>query len=432
MAHTTDRSTGSAGYADQLAGWIGVTTVACVPFALGGGPTWAWGTAAGCIGGALALHGLAAAMGARTTRSSPAVTNACATLAAVAFLTVLQGIPGLPGAHPVWVEVAPALDAPPPSTWSRRPSDALASVVMIGVVAGTLWLGAQAPPAVRRGAPVAIAIAAALCAVYGLLVLAVGSEQVLWLDKPAYRQALTGTFVSRNAFGAFMGVALLGLVAVAQGMPAEDRRDLGWLAVPALLVVTGLAASESRGAISATILGIAAILAVTAVRDGRMRAWAIAILAAIGIGGLGMFALAERLAGVPDALVQRAEIYRIAVDAIQARPWVGHGAGSFDAVMRAARPPHFDEVVTQAHSLYLGAAVAWGLPAALGLVTAGVGVTIASLRNALHGDPTGTAALGICVLLGAHGLIDFAPRLPGVALPALWLMGAGCRRRAPP
>jgi len=435
LAEALDSRTGFATAIDRLAGWIGVSTVVCLPVALGGGPTWAWGTAAGCLGTALVLLGLAGMAGGRVAaQATPAaVAAACAVLGAVALLTAVQAVPGLPGPHPVWAEVASALSSPAAGTWSRTPGDALPAVALLGTAAGTLWLGAHAPPEARRAGPRAIALAAALCSAYGLVVLAVGSEQVLWLDKPAYRDAATGTFISRNAFGAFMGMALMAVAAAAQRTRPNRRRDLGWLLLPGPLILAGLAASESRGAVAATVLALATILAVAAVRDGRRRAWTVAALAVFALGGLGLFALGERLAGVPSALTQRAEVYRIALDAIQARPWVGHGAGSFDAIMRAARPSGFDEVVTQAHSLYLGAAVAWGLPAALALVAAGVGLTLASARNALGGEPTGTAALGTCVLLAAHGLIDFAPRMPGVVLPALWLIGAGCRRRrAPP
>jgi O-antigen ligase len=432
MADTHDRRTGAAASTDRLAGWIGVGAVACLPFALGGGPTWAWGTAAGCIGLALVLHGLAGMAGHPTARPAPAVPAACAVLGALALLTILQAVPGLPGAHPVWREVSRALDPAPAGTWSRTPVEAGPAVVRIATAGATLWLGAHAPVAVRRAAPIAIAGAAALCSAYGLLVLAAGSEQVLWLDKPAYRDVATGTFINRNAFGAFMGVALMALIAAARGRRAGRRGDLGWLAAPGLLVVAGLAASESRGAIVATVLAVTVLLAIVAARDGRGRAWGVAAGAAFGLGGLAVFALGDRLSGVHAALSQRAGIYDVALDAIAARPWLGHGAGAFDAVMRAARPPGVDEVVTQAHSLYLGAAVAWGLPAALALVAAAAGLTAVHARAAWRGDAVGMAALGTGLLLAVHGLIDFAPRLPGVALPALWLMGAGCRRSAPP
>ena len=422
--------------AASLGAWAALVAVAAVPFALGGGPGWGWGTAAGVLGVALVLEGTRG-----TVSPSPAVADAacvhtaCAALLGEVALTLAQAVPGLPGAHPVWTELGAALPgAPPPGTWSRTPAAALPNALLVASVAAALWLGARAPASLRAHGPVVLAGAAALASGYGLLVLQAGSEQVLWLPKPAYRDAATGPFVNRNAFAAFAGVGLLALVAAA-GVQVRRGRAPWWWALPVgALILAGLGASASRGGIAATLIALACLGTIAAWRDGRR---VVRLGAAVGLGAMSAAAaaaLAPRLAGVPEALAKRAAIHRMALEAIAERPWLGHGAGASDAVFRAARPADLAYAVTQAHSIYLEAALAWGVPAAALLVAAAAGLAVASARRAWGGDPRGAAALGCCILLGAHGLIDFAPQVPGVALPAAWLIGAGAAPvpRSPP
>lgn len=410
---------------------VGLTAVAVCPFALGGGPTWAWATAAGCLGLALVLHGVAAAVGGRPKRVARPVVAACAGLLAVAVWTALQAVPGLPGAHPVWTRLDGALASAPAGRWSRTPADAVPAVILLGACAAALWLGAHSPARFRRLAPAAVAAAAGVCAIYALAVLWVGSEQVLWVEKRAYRGAATGTFINRNAFGAFMGVGVMAVVAgVAARWRDGPRGWVGWACVGGV-IAAGLLASASRGAIAATVVSVGVVAVVIAARDGSRQAWALAGGAGLAVLAAAGVALDDRVLAIPDALTQRARIYAVGADAVLDRPWLGHGAGSFDAVFRSARPPDLAFVVTHAHSLYLGAAVAWGLPAALALLAASTVLAAGCVRTARAGDALGLAGLGCCVLIAAHGLVDAAPRVPGVALPALWLMGAGCRPRAP-
>ncbi len=420
------------GLPETVAAWAAVAAVACVPFALGGGPGWGWGTAAGVLGGALVAEGAVALLAPRPSAGRvTSVQVACAVALAVVVLTLLQAVPGLPGAHPVWTDLGDALGRTPPGTWSMTPGAALSNAVLVAAAAASLWLGSRARGTVREQGPVLIAAAAALAALYGLLVLRAGSEQVLWLAKPAYRDVATGPFISRNAFAAFLGVGLMALAAAVWPACRRGGAPGWWAAAIGLTILAGLGASASRGGIAATVLALTVVAAHWAWHDGRPRVRLATGASLLGLVLAGAAVLAPRLAAVPEALERRAAIHRMALEAVGQRPWLGHGAGASEAVFRQLRPDDLAFVVTRAHSVCLDAALAWGVPAAVALLVAGAALAVTCARAGRGGDPAGVAGLGCCVLLGAHGLIDSAPLVPGVALPALWLIGAGAAPQPP-
>lgn len=414
-------------------GTMALTAVALLPFGFGGGPRWAWTTAATCLALALVVAGLLRLVEACVPeRTSTPVGFACAIGCVLVVLAFLQAVPGLPGAHPIWAEVATALASPVAGTWSMRPTGAGPAAGLLSAMLATLWLANTAPPALRERSLGVIAAMAVVAAAYGLLVVAADTGKVLWLDKPDYRQVATGPFVSRNAFAAYLG---LGLMAMAGAVEARRRAGAGiWPFYPpgALVLLAGLAATESRGGLVATLTGLTAVAALWASREGRPRAW---LAAAAGVGGLtvAMAAwLGPRLTALSEAAARRGDIYAVALDAVAARPWLGHGAGSFAEVFSTRRPVDLDRVVTEAHSVYLHAAVEWGLPATVSMTAVALALGFACMRAARAGSPTGTAAAGALVLVGVHGAVDFAPQLPGVALTVAWLAGAGARVRPTP
>jgi O-antigen ligase len=402
-----------------------LTAILLLPFAFGGGPVWAWGTAAAVLGAAVVLRAGADLAGA--TDGSPVPHPIGPVLAVglgLAAWSGLQALPGMPGAHPIWADAATALQRGDVSaTWSLTPAAARPGLAWLLAVLAAVWLGARASATVRTRALPLIAATAALAGAYGLAVLWVGSEQVLWLEKQDYRDAATGPFVNRNAFAAYLG---LGLLALAAALQAARRRGGGvrsWMALAAVLLPVALLATQSRAGLAA----FAAAALVLALRHRPALGWrGLALVGGVSVAALGV--LAGRWAELPGAIARRGEIYGVVADAMAARPWLGHGLGSFEAVFRLYRPEEFERVVTQAHNLYLHAAVIWGVPVALLLVA--LGLWLLRLAWARAG-PGGTVALGTVVLIGAHGLVDFAPQVPGVALLAAWLVGAGLSSPTP-
>jgi O-antigen ligase len=425
-----------------MAATAGFTAVVLLPVAFGGGPTWAWSSAAVVLGLAVALRGAATLAGRRAEAPlPPALRCALAAAAALVVWTLWQAFPGVPGAHPVWAAGAGALSDVAPDggsgsgaggRWSLAPARALPGAVYVALMAATLWLAATAPPRLVRRSPEVIAGAAALAALHALLVLHVGSEQVLWQPKQDYRDVATGVFVNRNAFAAYLGLGLLALAAAVQARIVRGEGVWPWSAPLAVLLVAALVGTESRGGVLATVLALSFVAVLWAGRDRRPGAW-LAAAAVAGVAWVGAFAaLHGRLSGLGAAVARRVEIYEATLAAVAARPWLGHGAGGFPAAFRAARPDDLDRVVTQAHSIYLQALTAWGIPATVLALTAGLMLGTACLGKARRGSALGLAGAGSVVLLGTHGLIDFAPQVPGVALTAAWLTGAGAAAHPTP
>ena len=406
---------------------MALTALALLPFAFGGGPVWAWGTVALVIGVCLAVSGVCLLVQRCPQPPTPgALLFALAIAGGLAIFAGLQTVPGLPGAHPVWAGLADALANPPPGTWSMTPVQVWPGVAMLLMLAGILWLPAQMAP--RRGADPALpvfATAGAVASGYGLLVLAAGSEQVLWLAKADYRDVATGPFINRNAFAAYLGLAFCAAVAGMQRRWQAGETVWPWYPPGVILLLAGLVASESRGGMAAAALALGVLLWLSVLRHASLRTFGLGMAATLGLAlATGLF-LADRATGIPSALARRGEIYAAAWDLVAQRPWLGHGLGSFEAAFRQVRPESLERVVTQAHNVYLHGAVTLGLPAAALAVTAFLALAVACARAAWAGAPAGTAGFGAAILLGTHGLIDFAPQVPGVAVTGAWFMGAG-------
>jgi O-antigen ligase len=131
----------------------------------------------------------------------------------------------------------------------------------------------------------------------------------------------------------------------------------------------------------------------------------------------------------------RLEMYRIALAMVADRPWLGHGAGSFEA----AFPPYRGEALGMfgvwdiAHSTPLEIAVEWGVPV-LVVLCALWGAAIVSLwrvcRNRGRGRDRSVvvAALSVGGLGTLHSMVDFSLQIPGYAVVFAAIVGCGLGR----
>ncbi len=120
--------------------------------------------------------------------------------------------------------------------------------------------------------------AIAVYAVYGLVVLFLHLNTILWMDKWAYRNVVTSTFVNRNSFATYANLGIL----IALGLIAEtflsvrsinDFRRVGielmkkllgprgMLIFAFLLLITAMLLTGSRGGLL-SLLGAAGVHAV--------------------------------------------------------------------------------------------------------------------------------------------------------------------------
>lgn len=401
-----------------------IALVLLAPLAFGAAPSWGWATLA---------VGVAALLLANAVQPGPPATAlpvwALAGAAALAVLALWQAFAAWP-AHPLRLDAAGGGVAVEPAA-ALDPDAARAALVRLASYAGVAWLAARCAAA-RSTRPVlaAIVAAAALYAAYALAVRAAGLDGVLWLGRSAY-DAASGPFISRGAFAAFCGLAMLAAVARVAGARTPWRR---WaLAAAWLLLAAALLASRSRAGLAAALAGHAVLL-VLLVRQGALPRRAAVAAAVLLPGAVALAALAtgldSRMLAAPEDLAQRVAIWRVALAAAADRPWLGHGLGSFPDLFDLYRPDAVGRPARTAHSGPLEWAAEAGLPAALAWHALLAGLALRCLRAVRLGrrDPAPALAAAVMTLVAVQGAIDFAPQVPAVALLAALLLGLGLGR----
>jgi O-antigen ligase len=327
--------------------------------------------------------------------------------------------------------------------WAPLAESAREDVWRLALYAAALPLAvvAFADRATARALEPALALLALVVVGYGLL----GELGVLDLAASAGADGRLEQPLSYwNAVGALAAVgALLAIrVAVDRGRP-RGLRVAAALAVAPLLA--GLYLSYSRGALAALALGLVvlALLAPEArplwLRLGRRWrlafAWAavallLGALVAVAVDRASPPARGATAARFADLGSNRADYWRVAVDAFAAAPV--HGTGTAGFRVEWLRERDVREGAVDAHSLYLETAAELGL-IGLALLAAFAGGVAVCARRLARADPA--LAAGPCAALAAlalHAGIDWDWELPALALIGLLLAGMAVARGARP
>ena len=424
------------------------------PLPFGAVPAWAWSVMAGATGALLLGWGIPV-VGGRTPavrmprRLSWAAVPFALALAWAGFQTVSFSPPELH--HPLWRSAAEALGSSYRGSISLDPVSSRESLVRIMTSAGIFWLALQLGRDRRRAGRVLVAVASgsAVYALYGLAVELSGANTILWLDKTAYRDVATATFVNRNSFATFAGLGLLCTVAalyrgVARSVAgARDARERAWrllsesplrhaaLAGAALLLGVALVLSESRAGTAATGLGLMALVCVLAARRGRS-VRAIVLSAAVpAAAGAALLALSgegleRRLYVTESDWRTRAEIAERTRHAIGDAPLLGTGLGTFASVYRVYRSGRIGPNVDRAHNDYLELALELGVPAAACFVGALAGLALVCAAGVFirrRDEEMPAVGFASCTLVGAHALVDFSLQIPAVAATFALVLG---------
>lgn len=230
--------------------------------------------------------------------------------------------------------------------------------------------------------------------------------RVLWLW-PAEYPDVFGPFSNRNHFAAF--AALVAAV-------AAFRIPRG-AAVAALVLACGLVSgSRAWSVLLALEAGWLGFL-VWRRRGGRARAASLALglLAGWFVAGN---VLIHRWRSA-DIWEGRREIAAAAWSMAAARPWSGHGIGSFPWVYREFRTFDTGEEVEHAHGDWLELAAELGWPGALAALVLAAWILRA---GAAHGWGVGLA------LVAAHACVDYPLRRANLAIWVLLLAAAAVAR----
>ena len=287
-------------------------------------------------------------------------------------------------------------------------------------------------------------------AAYGLIVYMLGNDQILWFKKEFYTDSLTSTFVNRNNYAAYCGLALQCLAAHmlyrfrisggawGEGAFGHEAVRFAWYCLGAFLLVSALFLTGSRAGVFTSLLGLGLLLlwgfqmpragvAPQAGKGGwRILAFAAAfVVALVLVYSLSGSMLDERLAiGTGDE--GRFRAFAHIMRAIEDRPYAGFGLGTFEEVFRGYRGLDIHVVFDRAHSEYLELAMTAGIPMAVLVCLAALLVCVyfifatrASARHAIY------VLLGLTtsIQILTHAVIDFPVQIPAVAYSYLLVVG---------
>ena len=368
--------------------------------------------------------------------------------------------------HPLWLLGADMLGTEAAGAVSLAPDDTYAAAMRLLCYGLTFWLAflwGRDELRARRTLK-AIMLAALAYAVYGLIQFWSGSNTLFWFESPSFNHVVHSTFVNRNHFATYVGLALLcalglfhHLVAAHRGgwqpptaagrfVPRDARATtttdrleqfavLAWKPLLTILVLTtALILTNSRGGFLSTLAGGAVLLWCLNYRSRiRSRGSQAVIIAAAGIAAIAFWisseALLERLdrKGLSDEL--RFSAYELITESAAENPLLGFGYGTFADSFRLYRSDEISGYLDRAHNTYLENVFELGWPAALLLFAALAGcvlICIRGLRN--RGKDWVYPAVGIsaATLAGIHAWFDFSLQMPAVAMTFAAILGTAC------
>lgn len=352
---------------------------------------------------------------------------------------------------PVWREMQPPLKRPLVERPAATAADLFeaAGTALVVLLAFLRFALMDRSDRSQGQIVLALALGSLALALIGFLIYVVQPMMLLGEARLYYRGSFTATFVNRNTAATYLGsCALLWFALLLRStrnvrpsfevrwyrrlFAALDQltgRQVG-AAFATLIALAMLAMTNSRAGL---VFTLSCMLLAAALRSrrgrGRNVALALALLAfivtlAVAGGGV-LWRIGAN--GITDPY--RMEVYRITLEMVASRPWLGTGLGSFDAVFPSMRSEALGMfgVWEQAHSSPLELAVEMGLPVALAVLAAWVVVMrrlwMRAWRSRGGSLPTGFAAVALLGTL--HSCVDFSLQIPGYAVFFAAVCGAG-------
>ncbi len=433
------------------------------PLPFGSARPWAWSllaAALGCLVVMLALGELMA-KGDEPAPLRPIMLPTLLFAIAIAW-AIAQCVPWMPASwqHPLWHETPALLAGEPVSpSISLDRAASFTAIMRLLSYAAAFWVSYRCCGDASRARRLATALAGigAAYAAWGLIVYWTGNKFVLWFEKWAYSSDLTSTFVNRNSFATYVGLALLAMVGLLLDtilrkidLRADRRMVLrslvelltsraAWLVVGIAIAATALLLTHSRGGAAATGIGIFALLLMAFLAPSLRGPWRTAFAAALIAGGLAALLVSGagtlgRIADTTWDLEGRHEIYDLTLQAIGNTPLLGTGLGTFKWVFPAYRTESLKLVVDLAHDDYLENMLELGIPGAVLLLAAVfllAGRCIQGVFARRRDAIMPCLGVGASALVGVHSLVDFSLQIPAVAISYLMLLGAAVAQSTP-
>ncbi|MGR9101017.1 MAG: O-antigen ligase family protein [Gammaproteobacteria bacterium] len=392
--------------------------------------------------------------------------SAIAAFCAVLAWSLIQTSTAVPDGwtHPLWRMAERLVDGGVTASVSLNRADTATAAMRLSGYALTFWLAlnychdrAKAGIVIRG-----LMIAGVLYSVYGLAMHLGGFKAILWRED-WYYGAVTATFVNRNHFATFAGLALVcSLALLSDGVRHSTiyriRGYLGlekflenlivrnWFPLLAFIVIgTALVLTHSRGGFLSALMAIAVLLTALNLNRNTRNVHVAAVVGVFVLAGGAIFhisgkQLSERFGAWADDSAYRGEVYRLTWSAVKDNPLLGYGYGNFPEAFPLYKTPEIAGDIRNplfwdyAHNTYLEAAFELGIPAAAALMFCFIRLGWICLRGltARRRDLIYPAAgLSATFLIAGHSLVDFSMQIPAVAYIYSLLMGAACAQSFP-
>jgi len=352
--------------------------------------------------------------------------------------------------HPLWGMAAGVLGTALPGSISLSAQDSLVALMRLLSYGLVFFLAFQYGR--ERDKALAtfrwLAFAGFAYAIYGLIIFWGEFGTLFWFYDEGFKADVRGTFVNRNSFATYIGLALLVAIAVFnQKVSRRSRAALPMLMgrelrierfilqvwkplIAILLMTTALILTHSRGGFFSTLAGGLVLLYLLNKRQqahGRSKAvLAGAVLVAVIAFVLTSEVLLQRIDRLTVDGNGRAQVYGMTVEAIEDNPVLGFGYGTFTDSFRLYRDDRLAAHYDKTHNTYLENIFELGWPAATVLFLVIGWLALLCLKGAwTRGRDWVYPATGVAatVLVGVHSLFDFSLQMPGIAITYAAILG---------
>jgi O-antigen ligase len=439
--------------------WGLIAVLAWAPLPFGSARPWAWDLL-GVV--AVVLLGLSAFNETmRPSRSGvlrpllPALVMA----GVVAAWTLFQSLPWdlLGWHHPLWDRASEVFGYPLNMSLALDREASLVHLFRLltyGAYFTVAWQVARRPESAGRVLR-AVAAIGTVYALYGLIEFVSPDPRILWFIKEAYVTDVTSTFVNRNSYATFAGLAVIAnLMLIAnvliRNTDLRSRKSIflsmadnlfgraRWFVFGLIVTSGSLLMSHSRGgllsALAAVFVLLVLILAAPAAR-GPWRKWFAGLVA---VGGVGIVLLAgaatfDRLDALSNDTEMRPKIDAAVLRAIGDNYLTGTGLGSFAEIFPLYQPLTVVGFVDLAHDDYLENALELGIPAACLLFSTVLylaGQCLVGVFRRRRDVIYPCAGAAATVMIGVHSALDFSMQIPAVAVTYAVLLGVGVAQSA--
>jgi len=444
----------------QLIYVVLVLLVLLAPIPLGSNREWSWSASAFLAGG-LGICWLVSGFSRSAVLNSRLHPAVPALFGLALIWIVFQFSTWSPAGwhHPLWSMTGSTLGEQLPGNISLAPEAGWTALMRLMTYALVFLLALQLGRKEKYARAVfgALTLGGLAYVVFGL-VSYWGGYHAAWLfGEQTMPHDVRSTFINRNHFATWLGITIV--CAVAYFYQRMARPEVKPYAVPrgkadrfeefilkawkpmiaVLLMVTALVLTHSRGGFVSMVAGLLVFMWLLDRRMSRRRdshsrkfSWL--------IGGTAMFVastafflssevLLDRINRTDISTEERFAVYANINRAIGDNPVLGFGYGTFADSFRLydqnEAPVHYD----RAHNTWLENAFELGIPAAILLFAALLGITLTCWRGVhrRHRDWVYPAAgVGVSVLVGVHALVDFSLQIPAVAMLYALVMGVAC------